>query len=244
MSKFAIIAAPRTGSNLLCTLLDSHPEILCHHEVFNPSGIFTALTQRHRTMELGSIASRDRDPLGFLERVWTSGRDHRAVGFKWTRGQNEVVLRSVLGDVSVKKIVLRRSNRVKTFVSDKIAQRTGQWEVYDAAELIRPRPHIEVDRHELLRHIELNAEFYERIQQTLDESSQPYIDLVYEMLFDKAEQRRLLEFLEVEDTKYTLVAASVKQNPTDLKDVVANFGELAASVNDRKLAAELYDRGL
>ena len=37
-TRFVILAAPRSGSNLLCTLLDSHPEILCHHEVFNPVG--------------------------------------------------------------------------------------------------------------------------------------------------------------------------------------------------------------
>ena len=48
MTRFVILAVPRTGSNLLCTLLNSHPEILCHHEVFNPQGIFTALTHRHQ----------------------------------------------------------------------------------------------------------------------------------------------------------------------------------------------------
>ena len=37
-TRFVILAAPRSGSNLLCTLLNSHPEILCHHEVFNPVG--------------------------------------------------------------------------------------------------------------------------------------------------------------------------------------------------------------
>ena len=37
---------------MLCTLLGSHPEILCHHEVFNPSGIFYALYYRDGRIDL------------------------------------------------------------------------------------------------------------------------------------------------------------------------------------------------
>ncbi|MCA9265021.1 MAG: sulfotransferase, partial [Planctomycetales bacterium] len=69
MKRFVILAVPRTGSNLLCTLLNSHPEILCHHEVFNPQGIFLALTQRDRPHSLPSLDERNRDPLRFLDEV-------------------------------------------------------------------------------------------------------------------------------------------------------------------------------
>ena len=162
MSKFAIIAAPRTGSNLLCTLLNSHPEILCHHEVFNPDGIFTALTHRNEHLDLGSLEERDRDPLGFLQRVWErQAEDYQlSVGFKWTRGQNDSRLTACLDDSNVKKIVLKRRNRIKTFISEKIAQRTQQWEVYSQPELIWPRPQVTVDRDELFDHISLNNQFY------------------------------------------------------------------------------------
>jgi LPS sulfotransferase NodH len=244
MSNFVIIAAPRTGSNLLCTLLNSHPEILCHHEVFNPSGIFTAITHRHEDFAaaLGSFEDRDRDPLGFLERIWNTGRDYHSVGFKWTRGQNELVLKRVIRDARVKKIVLRRCNRVKTFVSDKIAQQTQQWEVYDRAALVHPRPLVTVDRAELLNHISVNDQFYSTILAALADARQPYVQVVYEHLFDADQQQRLLEFLGVTETRYRLTAASVKQNPTDLQNVIANFRELAASVEGTSLAAELNDR--
>ena len=39
--RFVILAARRSGSNLLCSLLGSHPHVRCHHELFNPNGIFT-----------------------------------------------------------------------------------------------------------------------------------------------------------------------------------------------------------
>ncbi len=145
MTRFVILAVPRTGSNLLCTLLNSHPQILCHHEVFNPQGVFTALDYRGHGLAVESLQQRDHDPLGFLDRVWQTGQTTTCVGFKWTRGQNQDVLKSVVEDTGVKKIVLRRRNRIKTYVSERIAQETQQWEVYSRQELTMPRPRIQVD---------------------------------------------------------------------------------------------------
>ena len=82
MQRFVVLAVPRTGSNLLCTLLNSHPEILCHHEVFNPQGIFLALSHRDQVQQFGDMTDRDQEPLAFLESVWDSGANHRCVGFK------------------------------------------------------------------------------------------------------------------------------------------------------------------
>ena len=69
MTRFVILAAPRTGSNLLCTLLNSHPQVLCHHEVFNPGGVFTALDYHGDGLHVDALAQRDADPLAFLDRV-------------------------------------------------------------------------------------------------------------------------------------------------------------------------------
>src|SRR5580693_4511868 len=106
MKRFVILAAPRTGSNWLCSLLNSHPEILCHHEVFNPAGIFYALGHRDGTLDLGTIEERDRRPLEFLERLWRAPLGLPCVGFKMTRGQDERVVQAVLEDRGVRKILL------------------------------------------------------------------------------------------------------------------------------------------
>jgi LPS sulfotransferase NodH len=242
MEKFLILAAPRTGSNLLCTLLNSHPEIVCHHELFNPQGIFTALNRRSEATQLGSPQERDADPLGFLDRVWRTGLGYGCTGFKWTRGQNEDVLRSVLRDAGVKKIVLRRRNRMKTYVSERIAQQTQQWEVYCKRDLCVPRPRIRVEMTDLRQHIELNDRFYTGVQFSLRRGNQPHINVAYEALFDRAEQRRILGFLGVRATEHPLKAASIKQNPTDLRESVSNFDELCAGLQDTGLEVELYDR--
>ncbi len=245
MTRFVILAVPRTGSNLLCTLLNSHPRILCHHEVFNPQGVFTALDYRGKGLEVPSLQQRDDDPLGFLDRVWQTGEsDDPCVGFKWTRGQNQDVLKQVLEDSGVKKIVLRRCNRMKTYVSELIAQKTQQWEVYSGHELMMPRPRVHVDVGQLLEHIATNQRFYDELSANLSRHKQPHLEIEYEVLLDREIQLRMLDFLAVASRDWPLTAASVKQNSTDLRDSIANFAELRNCLTDGKLMAELHDRGI
>lgn len=244
MTRFVILAVPRTGSNLLCTLLNSHPQILCHHEVFNPQGVFTALDYRGQDLAAESLQQRDEQPLSFLERVWQTGSGDTCVGFKWTRGQNQDVLSSVVEDTDVRKIVLRRRNRIKTFVSDLIAQQTQQWEVYSRQELTLPRPRIHVDAGQLSEHIAINQQFYADLSGALSRHNQLYCEVDYETLFDRPCQIRMLQFLAVASLDVPLTAASVKQNSTDLRATIANFDELAESLADGELFAELNDRGI
>jgi LPS sulfotransferase NodH len=243
MTRFVILAVPRTGSNLLCTLLNSHPRILCHHEVFNPQGIFTARDLPDCQLREASLSQRDADPLGFLDRVWKTGSDVAAIGFKWTRDQDETVLRQVVADRHVRKIVLRRRNRIKTFVSESVARQTQQWEVYSRRELVLPRPRIHVEPRELLEHIAVNQRFYDRLQEELEGGGQPHLQVEYESLFADRVQQQLLDFLGV-SAAGSLVPASVKQNPTCLRDMVVNFDELTESLLSQQLVAELHDCGI
>jgi LPS sulfotransferase NodH len=123
--RFVIFAAPRTGSNLLCGLLNAHPDILCHHGLFNPKGIHYARDHRDFAPD---ISDRDADPLRFLDRIWAAAAGRRAVGFKMNRGENGVTVDAMLRDLAVKKILLKRRNRVRAFVSETIAEMTGLWE--------------------------------------------------------------------------------------------------------------------
>ena len=244
--KFVILAVPRTGSNLLCTLLDSHPEILCHHEVYNPRGIFVALAHRDHAeiFGLGTLEERDRAPLEFLEKIWKTGASYHCVGFKWTRRQNEEVLSALVADSAVRKIVLRRRNRLKTFVSEKIAEQIDEWEVYSTAALRQPRPKIVFDAAEFEAHTETNERLYERLESLLVRHGQPFCTTHYEELFEPDEQRRLLEFLQVDDPATPLRAAAIKQNPTDLRDLIANYDDCCAYAREKGFEEELKDTGM
>ena len=88
------------------------------------------------TIEMTGI---ERDPEGFLERLWTHRLDFPCVGFKFTHRQQEAIYHGLLGDPAIAKIVLRRDNRLKTYVSHRISEALSEWEVYREADLIRER---------------------------------------------------------------------------------------------------------
>jgi len=244
LTRFAIVAAPRTGTNLLCTLLNSHPEILCHHEVFNPGGIYYALDRRDGSIDLGTVVGRDLEPLRFLERVYRTGRHQRCVGWKWTQGQNQQVLDRVVADRGTRLIVVRRRNRLKVFASQRIAEGTGQWEVYREGDLVKDRPKVRADAGELRSFISEYEGFYDSLRQALAEHSRSWAEVAYEDLLTAETQRGLLEFLGVDALDLRLRPGSVKQNSTDLRDLLENFDELAAALAGTDLEAELRDRGL
>jgi len=239
--RFVILAVPRTGSNLLCTLLNSHLEILCHHEIFNPQGIFFALEHRDGTLDLGSMEQRDSDPLRFLDRVWDCSLGYPCVGFKFTRGQNPIVLDHVLTDSSITKILLRRQNRIRTFVSELLAEQTGVWEAYADDDLASEPRQVHVSIDNLRSHVVNNDRFYADIYTALASSGQDYSELVYEKLLLPDEQRRALNFLGFCEEQPKLKAASVRQNSRTLREVIANFSELDALLEGGEYHAELHD---
>ncbi len=238
--RFVIFAAPRTGSNLLCSLLGAHPDVLCHHGLFNPAGVHSA---RGRPCEpLGSVTARDCDPAAFLQRVWNSAGGARAVGFKINLGENEPASAALLRDASVRKLLLRRRNRLRTFVSEEIAVRTGAWESYDPP-LQAGLPVIRVAIGDLVRHADRNAAYYARLEGVLVATGQDWLETEYESLADPAELRRVLAWLGV-GSRHPLTPASSKRAPADLGAVVANLDEVAAALADTPFGAELFERDL
>ena len=241
--RFIILAAPRTGSNLLCTLLNSHPEVLCHHELFNPEGVYYALDHRDGSLDFGSMEERDREPFAFLQRVWNNAHGASSVGFKMTRGQNGTVMRSLIEDSGILKIVLYRKNRIKTFVSELAARQTNQWEAYAGDELVTDLPRLRIDVESLQAHSELNEIFYGDIRRVLQAKQQPYIEMYYENILSEAEHTRMLEYLGVEASRARLAPSSIKQNDSDLRSLIENYQELESALKGSDYLAELHDRG-
>jgi LPS sulfotransferase NodH len=237
-TRFVILAAPRTGSNLLCTLLNSHPDITCHHELFNPRGVFYAVDRRDGSIDLGDVGERDRDPIGFLDRLWHSDAKASCIGFKMTRGQSDDVMQQLLRDTEVRKILLRRGNRLKTYVSQLIAEQTDLWEAYTDADLCNDvsRPRIGLDG--LRAHTASTDRFYADLLEAT--RGQPVVETMYEDLFSTSEQERLLRELGA-STRASLRSGSVKQNDRDLRQLIDNFDELEIALRGSPHHAELHD---
>lgn len=241
-ARFVILAVPRSGSNMLCAMLGSHPSILCHHEVFNPKGIRVALELRNTIFSLGTVARRDRDPRAFLRSVWTNSHGYPCVGFKMTYRQNEVAFRELFDDAMVAKIVLRRRNRLKTYVSGEISQKLGEWEVYDREQLARRRPRVHVDPARFLERVAFDEAFYHDVRIRLRNSRDRWMEVVYEDLVAVDTHRALMRFLSVAEMA-RLQCRSVKQNSTDLRELVENYDDLVPVFAGTPFEAELTDRG-
>ena len=240
--RFVVLAAPRTGSNWLCTLLDSHPRVLCHHEIFNPEAIHLSRGLAARldssSLGLGTLEERERNPAALLDRAWRAHLGHQCVGFKLNLGQEPRVFDHVLSDPAARKIVLRRRNRVRTFVSEAIAQRTGDWESYAGLPLPDP-PRLIVAAAELRAHAERNRAYYAGLERRLVAAGRPWIEVAYERLEQSAERERILAFLGVPSAP--LVAGTRRQHPQPLRELIANFEELRAELRGSDLEGELCE---
>jgi len=241
--RFAILAASRSGSNMLCTMLDSHPSIRCHHEIYNPKGIRLAVPLRETGFTLGSVAERDRDPEAFLERIWSGQPGVVCVGFKFTHRQNETIYRRLLSDRGIAKIVLRRKNRMKTYVSQQLSETLSEWEVYRQQDLARERPRIEIDPRAFLERVAFDAAYYAEIRKAMNGGGHAWIEVMYEDLFAPEVQRTIVQFLGLNPAADGLKIRSVKQNSRNLRDLIANYEELCRYFAATEFEGELLDTG-
>lgn len=227
MIRFVILAAPRTGSNLLCTLLQSHASILCHHELFNPDGIFYALGLRNTKFSLGSIDFRNAHPTAFLEHVWSENGGHECVGFKMTHRQHLEAFKTICADPTVYKIVLKRKAVLKTYVSRLIAEKSGVWEDYKKAPPSQISRQINVDYTHLKEAITLNETYYQHLKSVI---TGPRMNVAYEDLGHDDTHRSLLAFLQQPYTP--LLAKSRPQNPHPVKKLISNKQQLEKRLNE------------
>ncbi|HZF08115.1 MAG TPA: hypothetical protein VFE33_04920, partial [Thermoanaerobaculia bacterium] len=136
----------------------------------------------------------------------------------------------------------RRRNRVKTYVSEMVAQLTGEWESYPGLRPAGERLQVPVLAAGLCRYVEHNQAYYDEIARRLAANGQTALAVDYEDLFGAGPEsvEGVLRFLEVAVAEATLQGATRKQNPTDLRQLIANFDQLAAALQGTELEGELH----
>jgi LPS sulfotransferase NodH len=236
-SQFVILNAARTGSNYLCTLLNAHPDVLCHHEIFNPHVVGVARHLAKQKISLGTIEERERDPAEFLARVWRERFGRSSTGFKLCWRQTDFAFRSVLSDNAVSKIVLKRRNRLRTFVSLLLARQTGEWVVYRDEPVPGDRPQVRVEVSEFIENVEFNRAYYSEIESTLRNTGQCALTLYYEDLAQSGSLRETFDFLRV--VPRIVEGDTWKLSPANLRRTIANFDELHERLAGTEFEAEL-----
>lgn len=125
MKKFVILSDARSGTSLLGATLNTHPEIVCHGEIFHPDPTWhlKGTLQAMSTAEKIELQKNDPD---FVALVFDQP-GFAAVGIKMWHDQNPEWCGKFLEDTSCFKIIYERSNKLAQFSSGQLARMTNVW---------------------------------------------------------------------------------------------------------------------
>jgi LPS sulfotransferase NodH len=230
-NNFVIISIPRSGSNYLCGILNSHPEIICHHELYHESAIYYSLDHR-KDLNLGNIAFRNANPLGFLDSIWETRFSQKAAGFKLFPGHNDIVLNHVLRNTSILKIFLERPNLLRAFISQKIAEMTGIYSSLQGSG--KPVRKITISGEEFRNYADEVNRYFSDCKQVLSETQQTALILRYPDIIDSEDLQKALQFLNV-DINRPLSTPHQKQGNYSLPMIVENYSQLATELKHYNL---------
>lgn len=228
MNKFVIFGFPRCGSTYLCSLLESHPKVLCHYEVFHPDEIVTVYGFHERVEEIKAYTpqSRDQNPGEFIDFLFKHNLWGEAAGFKIFIGHSEEAHRLILHDGSIKKILLRRDT-IPAYTSALIANKTGAFTHKEQSQSEQVK--VSLDMGGLLNFHRLIDDYFDMLKKTLDETNQPYLELDYEQLAsDPATIDSVFAYIGVETGRKDIQAFTKKQNRASLADKIDNIDEVVS----------------
>jgi hypothetical protein len=231
VQRFVILCWARTGSYYLTNLLDQHPLITCHEEVFKSHRMELRKSFLH-CLGLGlglgkdDVSIRDSDPLGFLDRLEACS-ETPLVGFKLFPSHNNELLEHVLLDHETRKVLLMR-NPLQIYVSLLNARKSGQWTLKRKYGR-QPRVRLHFDREEFFREALSCISFYERcLTHETPESDNPLFPLDYQNLHDPATHSALASFLGVGPWPSNLRTSYFKQLRRPYEDIVDNWPAVIA----------------
>jgi len=244
MTKFIIVGIQRTGTTLVRTTLDSHPEIICLGEVFIASsglwvrkerGTMDELWQRQDLSyrryvtgsalgRLGHIAWRERLVKNYLDLLY-SQEGAVAIGFKFMlnhlRGFPSVL--PYIRENKVRVIHVVRENVFDTYLSRITMKARGfAHSTRDVVQQVRVRIPADSLVGELENIEEANEQWARNFRQNV-----PFLRVSYEdFVTDRAAQMdKVAEFLDV-DQGIALQSNLKKLNTGRLSDIVENLEEI------------------
>ena len=133
--KFLVSCAARSGSTMLCTLIRSHPQAICHGEVLAQqqpplSGIYVRMNKDNPDFGREIRRYRDQHPQRFLYDIAFNPQGRRCVGFKFKTDEAfqpsfKTIREVIAADKDIKIIHLIRRNLLDQYVSHRVVEKTG-----------------------------------------------------------------------------------------------------------------------
>lgn len=224
MRRFVILGLPRSGSTYLMTLLNTHRDISCTGEQFNPWRV-VGLGDKDSDDSHETVVARDADPRAFLNGIFDQADASGAAvgGFKFMLGHNIAALKALAEDPELHIIHVWRENRLAQVASLFKALETKNWAQTQKSDHInrtveaRPRA-ISQRWHEFATTDFLADAFLKTL-------SQPVLTLEYKELFADDIGPRLCQFLQV-DPAQAMQSPLVKQGSNKVSERFTNPGPI------------------
>ena len=239
--RFFILAAGRTGSTRLRLLLDSHPQALCHGEVFgeNLSTLAEPGSEAHRQL----LEERTVNPADFATvRVFVA-EGNAAVGFKILYHQlTEAwpgLMEALAADTDIRVLHLVRRNGVKRFLSEYFVGTVTRKNLFLENEEIPALPQVKIPPAILLANLESLENEAEKLRGVF--RGHPLHELAYEdSLEDNGPAMRgVLDFLGLPPAELSVGIKKIL--PDDPKALIANFDEVAAVLRGTRFEWMLHE---
>lgn len=236
-----IVGTQRTGTTWIRTLLDSHPSISAHGEVFLYShrrlpllrtagqGIahsYGEYIEQSISRRIMHFTRRQSIVEAYLDELYADSHS-RAIGFKFMRTQARQFpsVTAYARARSIKVIHVVRANVLKTYISRQTAK---------LRKLAHSTQHVPVEQitiptKELIKKLDRIAS--DNLAWERDFADHPYIKVIYEeFLEDKAAQLdRMFSYLSVAPDS-GVSSRLVKINPHAVSDVVKNLSEVSGAL--------------
>lgn len=227
--RFFIVTIGRTGSTRLRLLLDSHPQVRCHGELYG--GNLGTLAPADSPLHAELLAERAADPAGFLARRAFAAESVQAVGLKILRSQLTQwtgLLEALRSDAGVRVIHLVRKNGLKRFLSEYFVGTVTRKHLLLPGETPPEVEPVELPVELLLSDLHKVAEQSVEIRSLF--AGHPFHELAYEdSLEDNGPALRGVQaFLDVPLAPLSCQIRKVL--PDDPKRLVANFAEVSRAL--------------
>lgn len=231
MKKFAVITNPRTGSEFVCKMLDSHPEICCYSELFSLGN--TGKDWNDSQYKAHKL------PFDYLNNLFKAA-GKKFCGYKqlsfWMNNAcfancREFIQKSIEHDYIF--IFLERSDLFKSYVSYMIMC-DYQYGHLEAIEEPTPKLHtIKLSPEEAFVNVRSWRGFNIYTKEMLKKYKAQHIVINYEEDFidTVALRNKLFAFLGVND--FPVAAPLKKTNPFNVEELVENYFEVTEYFNNR-----------
>jgi len=168
---------------------------------------------------------KNRTPLRFLDQIFD--QEAATIGFKIFVNQDNKTMNYLIDEPSIKKVILERKSRLRSFVSEQIAVQSGVW---DRLEGEAPRLNkIMVDLSDLAAYQEKIDHLLNTWENRLKNTWQEHLRLSYEELTDQFPTQKIGEYIGAKINRLDVEVDQKKQNPFLLRDIVINYEELMHS---------------